>query len=277
MKNKFTAVILFLVVFMFSCSNKENYPTLGYIYKEHNFKYGKCDSAYNDCVKINIKTIEITNSTFPSVKDSIQRKVKEFALSAAVNEIEYNSFEELQDSIVENYKSIRKAIPDMNIGYELNRNVTVTTDTLGVLALKFYQFSFFGGAHPNYFTEFSNIDLSTGKEIKLNTLLTPGYQDKLNEIGEKKFRELRKLKPDEDLQQAGYWFENSKFKLNENFLITKEGIIFFYNPYEIAPYSYGTCEILIEFTAIKDLIKSGSILTRFAEGHEQILKYENKN
>ena len=98
----------------------------------------------------------------------------------------------------------------------------------------------------------------------MNELFQPRYETKLNEVGERVFRKLKKLKSHVGLQQARYWFKNDKFKLNNNFLITKKGIKFFFNSYEIGPYYFGTTEILIDYQSIKDLIKPGSFLTRFA-------------
>jgi hypothetical protein len=78
----------------------------------------------------------------PGVKDSVQRKIDNFILSAAVGETGYNSIEELTDSLVENYKTIRKEIPEMRVGYGLERNIKVETDTLGIFTMEFLNIHF---------------------------------------------------------------------------------------------------------------------------------------
>ena len=151
----------------------------------------------------------------------------------------------------------------MPLGYMLQRTVTVEADTLGVFSARFDNYYFLGGAHPNYFTSFINTDLSNGSNIKLSGIFNPGYENELNKIGESKFRAKRDLKPDEDLTEAGYWFDKGKFKMNDNFVITAEGISFFFNSYEIGPYALGTTEIMIDYSEIKDLIKKDGVLARF--------------
>jgi len=62
--------------------------------------------------------------------------------------------------------------------------------------------------------------------------------------------------------EAGFYFENDVFKLTANFAITKEGLKFLYNPYEIAPYALGQQEIIIPYAALGELIKPNSLLNQ---------------
>jgi len=71
------------------------------------------------------------------------------------------------------------------------------------------------------------------------------------------------LKPDENLEEAGFWFNEGNFKLNDNFLITTDGLKFFFNSYEIGPYAIGTTELLIPFSRIKNILKDNSVLKKF--------------
>jgi hypothetical protein len=48
---------------------------------------------------------------------------------------------------------------------------------------------------------------------------------------------------------------------NDNFFITGGGIGFFYNPYEIAPYSSGSTEIFLPWEEILPLLKKESAVT----------------
>ncbi len=263
MKMKFVCSIVIAFAIIAACSKTKEYPQLSYKYVAHNFQYGNCDTIDFECVEIKIKTVELSADTSPGIKDSIEKKVNNFILSATIGETGYNSLEELRDSLFENYKAIRIEIPDMRIGYGLERNVKIETDTLGILAMEFFEYTFYGGAHPNSSTTFSNINLENGKEINIDEILIDGFEDEINKIGERIFRQAKQLKPDEDLQEAGFWFEGSVFKLNDNFIITKTGLKFFLNPYEIAPYAYGTTEIFINYSDLKNLIKIGEPLERF--------------
>jgi hypothetical protein len=82
----------------------------------------------------------------------------------------------------------------------------------------------------------------------------------LIKIGEAEFRKLKELTKEADLGQAGFWFENNKFYLNDNFLITDSSLVFYYNNYEITAYAFGPTEIILPYSKIKSLIGQESIL-----------------
>ncbi len=254
-----------LLLILIACGNKEKFPSVEFKYQTTNFNYGNCDSVNFECVNIKIKSIELFGSIKSNLKDSLSRKVNNFILAPTIGEVGYASLEELRDSLIDSYKRTRIDIPDMKVGFELERSINVETDTLGIFAMKFYEFTFFGGAHPNYFTTYRNVDLTNGKEIKLNDLLKEGFENELNKIGENIFRNQKQLKPDENLEEAGFWFNDGKFKLNDNFIITKAGLKFFFNSYEIGPYAIGTTELLIPYSRIKNILKEKSILRNFIE------------
>jgi len=63
--------------------------------------------------------------------------------------------------------------------------------------------------------------------------------------------------------EAGFYFEQDIFTLTDNFAITKEGLKFVYNPYEVAPYAFGQQEIIIPYTSLKEVIRKDGLLTDF--------------
>ena len=105
-----------------------------------------------------------------------------------------------------------------------------------------------------------NIDLKTAKQIALSDIFIEGYEKKLNEIAEKIFRQLYEVPRRQNLESAGYWFENNRFRLNENFSLGRTGITFQFNQYEIAPYAAGAPELFIPWVKIMDLGKEGSVV-----------------
>ncbi len=265
MKKFYHYLFTIIVLITSACSTTKDDAAITYKYHEEKFQFGNCDTINYECVEIKIKTLELISASMPGVKDSVQRKIDNFILSAAVGETGYNSIEELTDSLVENYKTIRKEIPEMRVGYGLERNIKVETDTLGIFTMEFFEYTFFGGAHPNSSTTYSNINLADGKEITLDELFIEGFENEINKIGEQVFRQQKELKSDEDLNEAGFWFEENKFGLNKNFAITADGIKFFFNSYEIAPYGFGTTEIIINYSDLTSIIKKGGLLERFVK------------
>ena len=78
--------------------------------------------------------------------------------------------------------------------------------------------------------------------------------DELNVIGELYFRKMFDLSPNEDLGDAGFWFDNNQFSVNENFSFSNSVVTFHYNTYEIAPYANGPTDLEIPIREVKHLL-----------------------
>jgi hypothetical protein len=113
----------------------------------------------------------------------------------------------------------------------------------------FSEYYGFGAAHGQHGISVINIDLKTGNQLKLKDVLVDNYKSALKALGKRKFLEQN--------GNEGWWFsteDDQPFELPEVFSITREGITFTYQHYEIGPYAAGAPEV---FLSIKDL---GSLL-----------------
>jgi hypothetical protein len=110
-----------------------------------------------------------------------------------------------------------------------------------------------GGAHPNYGKFCFVIDKSTGNKIEYTGLIA-GNEAKFLQIAEAEFKAQSGIKKDEEIYSV-YHFENDKFHLTDNYTFTRTGIVFCYNPYDIAPYSFGMIELTLPYEKVKNLIK----------------------
>jgi hypothetical protein len=131
-----------------------------------------------------------------------------------------------------------------------------------VLSLEMAELAYTGGAHPNSVNQYASFDLTDGQQLTLTELLVPGYEPSLSAVAEQRFRELRQIPPGESLTAAGYWFENEVFALNDNFAVTDEGLLFYFNPYEVTAYALGPTELVISREDLNDLILPGGPLDR---------------
>ncbi|NRA13645.1 MAG: DUF3298 domain-containing protein [Crocinitomicaceae bacterium] len=113
--------------------------------------------------------------------------------------------------------------------------------------------SYTGGAHGNGYNNYFQIDKSTGKALTLADFFTD--VDALNKIAESHFRKLFELTAEGSLNDYGFWFENDQFSVYENFTMNREDVLFFYNLYDIAPYSGGPTELFVPMEEIKHLLK----------------------
>jgi len=99
----------------------------------------------------------------------------------------------------------------------------------------------------------------------LDEIIWPDKQAELTKVGEAEFRKLKELTAEADLGQAGFWFENNEFFLNDNFLITDSSLVFYYNNYEITAYAFGPTELSIPFSKIKSLVDDKSLIKPLIE------------
>jgi len=115
-----------------------------------------------------------------------------------------------------------------------------------------------GGAHPNSEYTYINWDKKTDRLIKLEDIIRDW--DKFAVIAEKIFWKDAKSNGN---SAEGYNFPDGKFELNGNFQIMPEGIVFYYNAYEIAPYAYGPTRLLIPYTKIKSLLLPHTVIAQY--------------
>lgn len=111
-------------------------------------------------------------------------------------------------------------------------------------------YTFTGGAHGTTVRKSKSYNVKTAKQTSLWNYFSNAQKG-------------RKVVLDEILRQAqqnmaenpGIYFDNYKTLINknfspENFYLTPEGIVIYYNQYEIAPYSSGIIEFLVPYSMV---------------------------
>ena len=119
------------------------------------------------------------------------------------------------------------------------------TDEVISLPVSYYQYT--GGAHGLTTKVSYNYDLKTGKELRLKDLFKEGFDYK--SIIDKKVRE------DIEKEKELYFDNGALFKgVNENqaYYLNRDGIIVYFQQYEIAPYSSGIREFKIPYGELKE-------------------------
>jgi len=120
----------------------------------------------------------------------------------------------------------------------------VTYLASGVLSLYFDKYEYAGGAHGSTERDAQTYNLYRYSPVKLNQIITcrTDYRSYILD-------EVRKqIEPEKDL-----YFENYNNLIAEtfnpnNFYLTQEGVVIFYQQYDIAPYSSGIRKFLIPYS-----------------------------
>lgn len=241
--------------------------TLSYTLKSYEKHSQNCISKDSLCATVQFSYPVFGNATFDET-------IKEELINIFHNEEDSTkarpkNFEELAKPFVEEYdKQIKEGASyatDANkvnedgflaMPWNMESQTTVQRQTDKYLMLHTNTYWFMGGMHPVSMEYYYVYDRATFKRIRLEDLFVKDFDQKLLLIAEKHFRKQEGLKPADKLDDVnGYFFENEKFLLNDNFTLTPTGIKFLYNVYEIKSYAAGVTELEIPYGELKDILK----------------------
>ena len=159
------------------------------------------------------------------------------------------------DDLKEDAKTIKKERGDEFTPYNCSVVVDATANKKFV-SVKEFDSIFLGGAHPDTALKTKTFNLKTGVAASLSDVArTIDDRDETDPLGGSEATLLAQLivanavvkfseKIDAD---PSAYFENAKENLDklsqDNFYVTEDGIVFFFNAYEIAPYAAGIQEV----------------------------------
>ncbi|MDR3302138.1 MAG: RsiV family protein [Spirochaetaceae bacterium] len=118
-----------------------------------------------------------------------------------------------------------------------------------------------GGAHPMHEKEFIVLDTKQAKQVRLTELVTKDGLAALKAQLEARLRTQyaeqsgtgTALSKNATLTDIGF-FDNSITVPEQNFFVKPSGLVFVWNPYAIAPYSFGIIEVELRYAEIKNLL-----------------------
>ena len=140
-------------------------------------------------------------------------------------------------SFEKGYEQLRQQFPDESIGWEAEIEGIISYESRQFLSIKLTGYIFTGGAHGYRSTRYLNFDVERGKELESWELFSDlsGFQA----LAEEAFRETHGIPEGSPINSTGFMFEENLFTLPENIGLEPEGLVLFYNPYEIASYADG--------------------------------------
>lgn len=245
-----------LCISLFSCgtsTEKKETPISFETKKLRIESKGGCKSDTLQCAYF-----EVTYPEFSGIDSGVVNIIRQ-KIDAAVSlgnpESQGQSMQEIGEIFIQDYDDFKSEIPESFGGWHYSATVNVEVLTDSLLSLSVNDEYYTGGAHGGSGVYFINLNPKTGVEFTLDNFLKPEYHEALTNFGNKVFRETRQLADTASLSDNYFEFPEDKFELNKNYGFKKEGIVFFYNNYEIAPYAAGPTEVLIPYDDLRDWIK----------------------
>jgi len=257
-------VLVFFITLFVSCgtsgnSDRKAEPAFAHGEIIHS-SFGNCDTTSNSGVSLEISVWTPSDSSNAAAaisnilaRKSIQR-INSYLDSTTLASIPSASVsvEESFRLFQKNYKEFKSDFPDAPGCWQVELKGDTVMTTAKVLQYKLDHYAFTGGAHPNSFRSFHIFDLTSGEETDIKKFVTDSVS--LLKLVDKYFRKTESLAPGADLEKAGYFLLNNQFFIPSNYALTREGVLFYYNPYEIAPYARGVIQFVIPYSELENVI-----------------------
>ena len=262
---RFIAILFSMLIAFYACDNPSSpgaethegeIQTGGISYKVNTIDktIGSCD-ADTGCLRLSFSILEWENLPVNFNDKQLLKWTNERMFSFWQTDTVYSGMDALLNTVIKEYANLAKDSSD-RIEWVFERNMEVIENNKAYFTLLFSETSYAGGAHPNSFEFYKSFNTATGQPNRLEEMFTPMFETQLTKMAEGIFRAQKKITPTEDLEKAGYWFDNGEFKLPlKNYCLTANGLLFHYNSYEIAPYAEGSTTIVIPWDKLVKLMK----------------------
>jgi len=241
-----------LVTFMIAvagCSQLKEQPVVDFVMKD--YKAESTPGCKGDSV---CALFEIQYPDFLGLDSNVRKSINDrvyYILNGSTEQPK--SLESMGTDFISDFNGFVKEMPGFDLGWYFHGQVKVLISSDTLISLQVDTESFTGGAHASYTTNFVNIEPKTGTAFLLDAMLRPGFREELNRLGEEDFRSQVDL-GERDSLALPELLEGS-FELNDNYGFRKEGVVFYFNSYELGSFLDGPVEILIPYEKLQDWIK----------------------
>jgi len=211
--------------------------------------------AKQNCLSVEVDYPAIVGAPTAAAQSLINSSIHSHLFSNVDGSPGPSSGDELAVQLQDEYRDIQRRVPEYKTPWFDHRSATVLMNSAALFNVEMRMDQFTGEAHPNSLRVYTNVRPS-GENLSLNDVVTEGSIDRLMDVVERHFRQTRKLAEDADLKLAGFSFNDGKFALPDNFGFAIDGLIFYYNSYEIAPYYFGPTEVKVPYGELREVLKT---------------------
>ena len=163
------------------------------------------------------------------------------------------SYDELMTSFIQSYEELAKKFPDDAMSWEAKIKATVDYKTDSIIDIKLHHYTFTGGAHGYEGDRSLLFNAKTGRSLEYADIFKD--EKAFTAFAEKKFRAKYKVPQGKSINATGLMFENDKFALPQNIFFKENGLLLYYNAYEVAAYAEQQKEILIPYSEADAFLK----------------------
>ncbi|RZJ75302.1 MAG: DUF3298/DUF4163 domain-containing protein [Flavobacterium sp.] len=255
------SLLLFTALLVFSCGkDKEEKVTEETVdttlqFEDKHYAQKTTLPCTDRCTNVDI-SIPVAGNT-PVVADSINKKI--FGVLRQIiffgeKPYDASNYEDLMASFIGSYEELKKKFPqDEMVPWEAKVKGTVDYKTDSIINIKVNHYTFTGGAHGYSGDRSLLFNAKTGRTLAYADIFKD--QNAFKAFAEKKFRAKFKIPAGKGINATGLMFENETFALPQNIFFTKDGLLLYYNAYEIASYAEQQKELVIPYTEADAFLK----------------------
>jgi hypothetical protein len=226
--------------------------------------YEDCVAGSEGCTYIRLDYPAIVEAPVGVSVEAVTAAIDAFLEAPLHQDEPPASVNALMARFLSDYAAFRASEPASAQSWFLERKAFVLRSKPNLLSLSFSERSYLGGAHGIATVHYLNLDPMTGARKLLTDVLAEGALPDAVALAEARFREVRGVTEGTTLKDAGFTFENDTFVLSDNFALRDDGLAFYYNPYDVAPYALGATEIVLSPDEVRNLLKPEYALTEVA-------------
>jgi hypothetical protein len=217
--------------------------------------YEDCVAGSEGCTYIRLDYPTVVEAPVGTAVEAVTEAIDSFLVAPFDQDELPTSVNALMARFLSDFAAFKASEPKSAQNWFLERKAFVLRSTPNLLSLSFSERSFLGGAHGLATVHYLNLDPVTGERKVLTDLLKEGTLPDATALAETRFRQVRGVVEGTTLKDAGFTFENDAFVLADNFALRDDGLAFYYNPYDVAPYSMGATEIVLRQDELRGLLK----------------------
>lgn len=226
--------------------------------------YQNCDykNKKGDCTYFLFDYMLVDQAPNEQIKQVINNQVMKSLMSSTGTNVRTPTEADLRKAARDLVSSFDEAVKSHTVASAFYTNASASIKQIGnLVTINSFSEGYTGGAHGYSLIEIIHYDLNTGKEIKLEDVLTPGYLPVLQKMGTQIVKKMHSIPADKTLKDVGYTIgDNEDFKLSQNYLFKGDHIEFRYNRYEAGPYVLTPPWFTVKYADIKRFIKKDGLL-----------------
>ncbi|MEP2236828.1 MAG: DUF3298 and DUF4163 domain-containing protein [Maribacter sp.] len=242
MKSKLTCLLICFL--LLACNNKNSLS-----FEPLTIATDSCEN----CTSVRIEIPQANGKTKISKTINAALEGEIIALLNFYEESNAQNLEEAKETFLDDYKEVNGKFPEESMPWEATVEGNITFENESIITIKLESYIYTGGAHGYGTNRFLNFDKLNSTELYQEDLFTD--LEEFKTFAETLFRKQENIPAEGSINDTGFMFETERFYLPDNMGYTENGLLLYYEPYEIASFADGPIILTIPYAEANTFLK----------------------